>query len=61
MRKISLDMDALKVESFDTVERSMEKRGTVRGYFTRDWEESCANSCSGPVACICPSVHIECL
>jgi hypothetical protein len=56
MRKISLDVDALKVESFDTSATGVEERGTVRGYYTRVWEASCAKSCSGPVACICVTV-----
>jgi len=32
MRKISLDVDALEVESFATAERGAEKRGTVHGH-----------------------------
>jgi len=35
MRKVSLDIDALQVESFDTEGGGAEERGTVRGYFTR--------------------------
>src|ERR1044072_3243963 len=48
MRKISLDLDSLEVESFATAERGAEVRGTVRAYVTRIWEASCAESCSGP-------------
>jgi len=55
MRKINLDVDTLKVESFETAERGAEERGTVRGYFTRDWEESCYESCSALVKCACMS------
>jgi hypothetical protein len=56
MRKISLDVDALKVESFDTEKRGAEERGTVRGYFTREWEESCQESCSAYFKCACISL-----
>jgi hypothetical protein len=35
MRKISLDVNALRVESFDTVDEKQEERGTVQGYATR--------------------------
>jgi len=55
MRKISLDVDTLKVESFDTAKRGPEARGTVRGHFTRQWEQSCQESCSGDAACLCMS------
>ncbi|HEU0053457.1 MAG TPA: hypothetical protein VFQ39_09785 [Longimicrobium sp.] len=34
MRKISLDVNALRVESFDTENGTDAKRGTVRGYVT---------------------------
>ncbi len=34
MRKISLDVTALRVESFEMVNEGSEKRGTVRGYAT---------------------------
>jgi hypothetical protein len=57
MRKISLDVDALEVESFDTSATGAEERGTVRGYFTRDWQATCrATYCgaqcpSGPHPC----------
>jgi hypothetical protein len=57
MRKISLDVDALKVESFDTSATGVEERGTVRGYFTRGYwatcrETYCGAECpSGPVSC----------
>jgi hypothetical protein len=43
MRKISLDVDALKVESFDTAERGVEKRGTVRGH--NSVYSNCAAEC----------------
>ncbi|HEU4457210.1 MAG TPA: hypothetical protein VFR81_29340 [Longimicrobium sp.] len=55
MRKISLDVDALKVESFDTEKRGLEERGTVRGYFTRQWEQSCYESCTNIADCLCLS------
>jgi hypothetical protein len=55
MRKISLDVDALKVESFDTEKRGVDERGTVRGYFTRQWEQSCYMSCTNIADCFCTS------
>lgn len=35
MRKISLDVNELRVESFETVDGNAEKRGTVHGYITQ--------------------------
>ena len=35
MRKISLDVNALRVESFETDNKDAEKRGTVHGYITQ--------------------------
>jgi len=35
MRKISLDVTALRVESFETVDEKSKERGTVRGYLTQ--------------------------
>jgi hypothetical protein len=62
MRKISLDVDALKVESFETAERGMEERGTVRAHYDRSypnwgcqvtWNGYGCESVSGENACIC--------
>jgi hypothetical protein len=50
MRKISLDVDALKVESFDTAERGAEKRGTVRANAT-GIRTHCDDCLSGPYPC----------
>lgn len=56
MRKISLDVDALEVESFDTRESGAKERGTVHGRgFTRDWEPSCHVSCTRDYDCDCLS------
>ena len=60
MRKISLDMDALRVESFDTAERGTDERGTVRAYFTRKWEASCYESCTNIADCLCLSELNQC-
>jgi hypothetical protein len=34
MRKISLDVNALQVESFETVDGKAKERGTVEGYYS---------------------------
>jgi hypothetical protein len=34
MRKISLDVSKLRVESFETVDGKSDARGTVHGYYT---------------------------
>lgn len=50
MQKISLDLDTLSVESFDTTERAWNEWGTeaanASGYGTR-----CGNCLSGPYPC----------
>jgi hypothetical protein len=56
MRKIKLDVDTLRVESFDTAEQDAEQRGTVRGNFTRYGgtcvQTQCGAQCpSGPNPC----------
>jgi len=50
MRKISLDVDALKVESFATAERGAEKRGTVRANASA-LQTRCGACPSGPGPC----------
>lgn len=54
MRKICLDVSALEVESFDTVDEKGEKRGTVQGYITQFTcpQTQCGEQClSGPMPC----------
>lgn len=57
MRKIRLDVDALRVDSFDTAEQGGDARGTVRGNWTRYYggtciETQCGAQCpSGPHPC----------
>ncbi|HET7463155.1 MAG TPA: hypothetical protein VFJ82_18015 [Longimicrobium sp.] len=54
MRKISLDVDTLKVESFDTEDGKGAARGTVRGYYTQFTcpQTQCGQEClSGPMPC----------
>ncbi|HEU0052436.1 MAG TPA: hypothetical protein VFQ39_04630 [Longimicrobium sp.] len=51
MRKIRLKVDALRVESFAT-EREEAPRGTVEGHASRVFD-TCRESCSGPIACLC--------
>jgi hypothetical protein len=51
MRKISLDVSALRVESFDTLDDKAKVRGTVQGYYTQITcpATQCGNQCpSGP-------------
>lgn len=57
MRKISLDVDALEVESFETVGDDAEERGTVHANWGRTQSPSvcrtyCGSQCpSGPMPC----------
>lgn len=69
MRKISLDVNTLKVESFATADTvGVEMRGTVRGHSSPDFTcvETCDYMCpsiSGPANCDCaPSTvgHVNC-
>lgn len=56
MRKIKLDVDALKVEEFSTTAGDEGERGTVRANaFTRWWEASCYESCTNIADCLCLS------
>lgn len=48
MKKLSLDLDALAVESFDTVDEASRQAGTVRGHDVSD------TTC-GQRVCGCPS------
>ncbi len=51
MRKISLDIDALKVESFETAMRGAKEPGTVRAReYTVDWD--CRTAWTGRQDCI---------
>ena len=53
MRKITLDVNALRVESFETVDES-KARGTVQGYYTQVTcpQTQCGAQCpSGPMPC----------
>ena len=56
MRKISLNVDTLRVESFDTEDGVAKTRGTVRGnYYPTQFscpETQCGAGClSGPAPC----------
>jgi hypothetical protein len=54
MRKINLDVNALRVESFETVDDNAKERGTVHGYYTQFTcpQTQCGNEClSGPNPC----------
>jgi len=50
MRKISLEVDVLKVESFETAERGAEERGTVHANVTNALTQ-CERCPSGPYPC----------
>ena len=53
MRKVSLDVNALRVESFKT-EDDKKERGTVHGYYTQFTcpQTQCGDQClSGPMPC----------
>jgi hypothetical protein len=41
MKKLSLDLDKLEVDSFNTIADAGEKRGTVRGHATEYGAYSC--------------------
>jgi hypothetical protein len=60
VRKIRLDVDALKVDEFSTTAESVDERGTVRAYFTRQWEASCYVSCTNIADCLCLSELHQC-
>jgi len=57
MKKLSMDLDTLAVETFETVAQPMEERGTVRGQeaavvpaFYRTFSRTeCHTNCSCPV------------
>lgn len=60
MRKLKLEVEALKVEEFPTTGDGAEERGTVRAYFTRKWEASCYESCTNIADCLCLSELHQC-
>jgi hypothetical protein len=45
MRKISLDMDALQVESFETQQDQLDLRGTVHGNYRSQGPSFCQTEC----------------
>ena len=54
MRKISLDVNALQVESFDTEKDASGERGTVNGYYSQfscPMTQCGADCLSGPRPC----------
>jgi hypothetical protein len=48
MRKISLDVNALRVETFETDEGGSGAKGTVHGYIT---QINCPRTQAGPTMC----------
>lgn len=76
MRKITLDVDKLKVESFETVSEEKE-RGTVLAYYSRPTEcpqTECGDQClsgipncnpsiawtDGYAVCVCADRSVDC-
>jgi hypothetical protein len=68
MRKITLDVDALEVESFDTSTKDAEERGTVRGHNDQSypnwgcpfsWGTYCSPSASGEIVCECADPSLD--
>ncbi|HEX9937655.1 MAG TPA: hypothetical protein VGB15_11055 [Longimicrobium sp.] len=47
MAKIRLDLDTLRIESFDTIAPSADERGTVQAFDSSDRESICQESCAG--------------
>ena len=63
MKKIKLDLDDLKVESFDTTPEDREReQGTVFGYFTCPTICSCVDTCENTCddTCMGPTCNIVC-
>ncbi|HEU4451952.1 MAG TPA: hypothetical protein VFR81_02795 [Longimicrobium sp.] len=76
MRKINLDVNALRVESFETVDDKAKTRGTVHGYYTEFTcpQTMCGEQCEsgwrpcqptdawtdGEMACLCAWETREC-
>lgn len=60
MKKITLDLDDLKVESFETTAEASDAPGTVHGYITRDLtlcdqctDSTCGSTCGGSCSPTC--------
>ncbi|HEX8903383.1 MAG TPA: hypothetical protein VF771_00930 [Longimicrobiaceae bacterium] len=57
MKKLQLDLDALTVSSFATVEQTRAARGTVEAHATAAGQRTCAltceTSCAGGGHCTC--------
>ena len=56
-RKLSLDLDQLSVESFDTLDAAIARRGTVRAYVCSD---VCTASCDPTCGILPASAESEC-
>lgn len=55
MKKLTLDVDALQVESFATEAAGRGRRGTVYGRnHTRGGHFTCGGTCDGANTCDCP-------
>jgi hypothetical protein len=57
MKKLSLNLEALAVESFDTAENGEKKIGTVRAYVCSDM---CSGSCQPTCGIVPVSYDSEC-
>ena len=53
MRRLKLDLDDLRVESFETTPEIGDTKGTVLGYGATDWGNTCAASECGTCVGTC--------
>lgn len=56
-RKLTLDLDQLSVESFETLDARLARRGTVRAYVCSD---GCTASCDPTCGILPASAESEC-
>ena len=54
MKKLHLELDALRVESFSTADESAPKQGTVRGHAVTDFRDCWSDGfCTDVSVCLC--------
>ena len=63
MKKMTLKLESLAVESFATESEARGPRGTVQAHnHTRGGHPTCGNTCDGGNSCDCPiTVDVTCL
>ncbi|MBV9110377.1 MAG: hypothetical protein JO306_13275 [Gemmatimonadetes bacterium] len=59
MRKLMLNVDALRVESFEATSPELREDGSVRGYAVTA-DTNCNTQCLGPTACNGTCVGPQC-